>query len=372
MKLVGKVPVEALDEERLTNIERRLVVQVSEMRQPPMRAPRRLLAFAGVAMAVAIAVFVGYRLGGDGTPVVGPEEPERYAVTAGALDLGDAQITGADFTVERTPTRVDVRMSKAGLVDLHVDHDPSRLFVVHAGDVEIEDIGTRFSVDWDGDKHVEVRVTEGEVRVRSGGKTFDIVAGNAWTVEIGPITLVELDGRLAAAAAVASVDEPASHEDSGKPDTLATARGSGNHPSGTPRQPKPATSNARKALEALDIIEPPVDAGTSDPRQAIVEYSKRASGMGSGQDTTKMLYSMAVIQHRSKNDAAALRTLQGVTVREGAAGYQAGMWLEVRIRCLQAFDDACRRAAERYRNKFPSGRATGVVDAVLGEISRLQ
>ena len=51
MKLVGKVPVETLDEERLTNIERRLVVAVSEMTQHPMRAPRRLLAFAGVGLA---------------------------------------------------------------------------------------------------------------------------------------------------------------------------------------------------------------------------------------------------------------------------------------------------------------------------------
>src|SRR5687767_5051508 len=101
MKLVGKVPVEPLDDERLTNIERRLVVHVSEMKQQPMRAPRRMLAFAGVAMAVLVAGFVGWKLRGDGTPVVAPSDPEQLAMTAGALDLGGAEITGKDFTVTR-------------------------------------------------------------------------------------------------------------------------------------------------------------------------------------------------------------------------------------------------------------------------------
>ena len=44
MKLRERIGVEQLDEERLTNIERKLVVRVSEMSAPPARASRRLLA----------------------------------------------------------------------------------------------------------------------------------------------------------------------------------------------------------------------------------------------------------------------------------------------------------------------------------------
>ncbi|HEY5921230.1 MAG TPA: hypothetical protein VIV11_06150, partial [Kofleriaceae bacterium] len=158
MKLVGKVPVEPLDDERLTNIERSLVVQVSEMAQRPrgMRAPWRLLAFAGMAMAVLVAGFVGWRMRGEGTPIVAPPRPDHVAMKAGALDLGDAQITGNDFTVMRSAGRTDIEMVRPGKLDLHVDHKPERLFVVRAGGVEIEDVGTRFTVDFDG-KNVDVR-----------------------------------------------------------------------------------------------------------------------------------------------------------------------------------------------------------------------
>ena len=185
MKLVGKVPVEPLDDERLTNIERKLVVHVSEMQQSRVRAPRRLLAFAGVAAAVVVAGFIGWKLHRD--PVVTPAAPEQLAMTGGALDLGDAQITGKDFTVTRSAARTDIVM-KPGKLELHVDHKPGRLFVVKAGDVEIEDVGTRFSVDYDG-KNVDVRVTEGEVKVKHAGKELSIKAGNAWTLELGPITI---------------------------------------------------------------------------------------------------------------------------------------------------------------------------------------
>ena len=89
MKLVGKVPVEPLDDERLTNIERNLVVQVSEMSQRPMRAPSRMLAFAGVALAVVVAGFVGWRIGRDNEPVVAPPRPDYVAVKSGAGATSD-------------------------------------------------------------------------------------------------------------------------------------------------------------------------------------------------------------------------------------------------------------------------------------------
>ena len=398
MNLVGKVPVEPLDDERLTNIERRLVVSVSELREQRAPAPRRLVAIAGVTFAVAAAALVGYQL--HRAPVIAPPAPQPLAMRAGALDLGDAQIAGTDFTVQRGAHRVDIVM-QPGRLDLQVEHDPGRLYVVRAGGVEIEDVGTRFSVDYDG-THVDVRVSEGAVKVRHAGKAVEIAASEAWGLDIGPVTIAQLDERRAAAAGAAlpGPDElvaiAAAPADPGGHHTAASSDGAGptrstssagiprgpgsattprDAPTGTPRaaatRGKPGTSDPRKALAEAGLT-PPIDVGTTDPRQAILEYSKRASAMAEGQDTTRLLYSMAVIQHRANDDRGALRTLVGVTRRVGSNAYGDGLWLEVRIRCLHDFDHDCRRAAERYRNELPSGIRTGIADAVLTAISQQQ
>lgn len=382
MKLVGRVPVEPLDDERLTNIERRLVVHVAEMSQRPTRAPRRLLAFATVAMALAVAGLVGYKLRGDGTPVVGTPEPERFAMKAGALDLGDAQITGTDFAVERSDRRVVVTM-QPGMIDLHVDHDPSRLFVVKAGAVEIEDVGTRFSVDWQG-TNVDVRVTEGEVKVKHAGKELSVTAGNAWTVELGPITLAELEQKHAATPThevVADTPVPVPAHDvvavapagAGSGGTSGTTNGSGQGSGARPKASTASTASTTSAKKALEkaAYDPPTDAGTDDPKAAIAKYLQLVANM-QGEDKAQMLYSIAVMQHRAKQDKAALYTISGVLKRQGGPAYKAALWLDVRIKCLVAFDDDCRIAAERYLSKFDSGAQAGVAQEILKEISRGQ
>lgn len=383
MKLVGKVPVEPLDDERLTNIERKLVVQVSELsRRHEVRAPRRLLAFAGVAYAVALAGFVGWKVRGEGAPVA--PQVERYAMKDGALDLGDAQITGTDFAVTRTPALTVVDM-QPGRLDLHVDHQPGRLFVVKAGNVEIEDIGTRFSVDYDG-KHVEVRVTEGEVKVKHAGKDEVIAAGDAWTVELGRIAIAQLDEVQAAEAmaivmADASLDHAAPAGDGGNtPATTgndANSTNSGGSTANSPSGPrgssgasrKPRKSDARKALEKAGYA-PPIDAGTDDPKQAIAKYLELAKSMPEGEDKAQLLYGIAVMQHRAKQDSAAKHTLKALLRRQGGASYEAARWLEVRITCMKAFDDECRIAAQKYIAAFESGPRAGIAVDILKEISR--
>lgn len=372
MKLVGKVPVESLDEERLTNIERKLVVQVSEMSQRPLRAPSRLFAYAAVAAAVGVALLVGYRLRGHAQ--VSAPAPQQYAVKDGALDLGDAQITGKDFSVVRFGTRVEVALDKPGKLDCHVEHKPGRLFVVHAGNVEIEDVGTRFSVDFDG-TNVDVQVTEGAVKVKHAGKELEVAAGNAWTIELGPITIAQLQQRGAQVAAndvqqpqpptpptPANVT-PAQNVGSAGGSNAGSAQGSAAH------QPKPKKSATYEALEK-DSYDQPIDVGTKEPKAAIAKYRELLKTMSEGEDKARVLYSIAVMQHRSKQDDGALYTISGLLKRQGGDTYQSALWLNVRIVCLKAFDDDCRRAAEKYLGKFESGPQSGVAQDILKEISR--
>jgi len=399
MKLVGKVPVEPLDDERLTNIERNLVVHVSEMSQRPLRAPSRMLAFAGVALAVVAAGFFGWKLRGNGTPAeLGPKS-EQFVMKDGALELGDAQITGKDFAVTRTKDRVEVVMREPGKLDLHVEHKPGRLFVVHAGNVDIEDVGTRFSVDYDG-KNVDVSVTEGEVTVKHGSAEESIKAGEAWDLEIGKISIAALAAKQAAAL-VAQAQVPT-------PNTVVGAAGTG---SGAVRSGSNATSNsgsnatsnsgsnagagsgsgrprkiggpdAKKALEKWPD-EPQVAATAKDPKEAVKEYLGKTQALPQPQtlaqlqDKADLLQSIAVMHIRAKNYAGAIRALDGVLHERRASdwpAYTSALWLDVRAKCLLArtrgptFDDACRVAAEKYIVKIPTGPQSGIVQQVLNEI----
>jgi hypothetical protein len=390
MKLHGRIPVEQLDEERLTNIERKLVVAVSDLRAPAERAPRRLLAFAAVAMAALAAGLFGYKLRGDGTQPPPAEVPQQIAIntdTGHTVDLGDAQLTsgpGTNLVVERTRARVVVRMMR-GSIDMHVEHDPSRVLVVLAGDTEIEDIGTRFTVDYDGESHVAVRVTEGEVLVKRAGKHVEVAAGFAWTVELGKLTIEALEQHtIAAATAIAAVTPPETPAGS-TPPTVTERTSSltprvvqptvaGTSAANTPRTTTAQTrkaprSNARLALERLPIEEP-LDVGTRDLNTAIAKYLDLAVSMADGQDKTQLLYSMAVMQHRAKQDKAALYTLSGVIKRQGGKAYKAALWLNVRIECMQRFDDECRQAADLYLRKVPDGVAAGVAQEIVNEIAR--
>lgn len=394
MNLHGKVPVEQLDDERLTNIERKLVVAVSEMRAPEPRVSRRLLAFAGAAMAVALAGVVGYKLRGSApveTAPGGTELPQRLAINTdngSTIDLGDAVLASAphsDLVVERTRGRVVIQMTR-GTIDMQVTHDPSRVLVVRAGDTEIEDIGTRFTVDYDGKTHVEVRVTEGEVKVKRAGQHTDVGAGFAWTADRGKLTIAALD---ATATVVASAEPPVAQPpvqppvgpgpavQPAQPAAPITApeagsdAGAGAGSGSAAPVRKPGKSNARVALEKL-AYEEPLDVGTKDFNTAIAKYLDLAVSMGDAQDKTAVLYSMAVVQHRARQDKAALYTLSGVIKRQGGRAYKAALWLNVRIECMQRFDDECRQAADLYLRKVPDGVAAGVAQTILTEIARSQ
>lgn len=130
---------------------------------PATRASRRGLLAAGLA---AVAV-----LGGVGT-WIGNERAATYATEIGqrrrvALADGSTMIlnTASASSVAMTPDRRRIDLS-AGEAWFAVAHDRARPFVVSAGDIRVEAVGTAFAVRRTGDD-AEVVVTEGRVRVWS-------------------------------------------------------------------------------------------------------------------------------------------------------------------------------------------------------------
>jgi len=432
VKLVGRIPVEPLDDERMTHIERRVVAGAADAAARPVHAPRRYLGFAMAAMAAMVAGVIGWQLGGrtETTTVVGETLPIKVDTQTerATLDIGDAVIQSDPatvFVVTRPAGGVLVAMTR-GKVELEVGKRGDRApLVVRAGDTDVIVIGTHFTVDYgDGTGDVDVRVTEGVVKVVRHREEVRVAAGWAWQPKRGVLALADVGGPHGPSAAAGAQGATAAAGSTG-PDGATTdgttaggtiaatdpqRRGSGleidmgtapdvlhdrtaqvpdHRVPGAPRSGSGAASGngaasgsgatgARNVTEdpkdpMRDIkrlirsqrVEPALDVGKEDA-QAIGEYHKVIREQD-GEAESRAFYSIAVLQHlRLGRNGDALNTLDGY-FRRFAQGkrygdYLPALWLRVRILCLQTIDDRCRAAAYRYAHEASGTPAAAVAE----------
>lgn len=374
MKLRDQIKVEALDEERLTNIERRLVVGVSELSTNRKRALGRGFVFATSGLlAVAAAALIGWKL--HAVPVVETPAPapEHFAVAEGSqLTLDGATLGGsASYDVTRDPGRMVILLKK-GAMDFAVVHDPHRTLLVRAADTEIEDVGTKFHVEFDGRSGVSVRVTEGEVQVTRGANVVRVAAGNAWTTDLGLVAIAALDAKPVPVAVAdpqpAPVQPTVTHPTApiGHPvhriveATLAPTPIEHPLPVTTAIDPyvELRTAIRKVPLEFAPNIDGHVDAANEIAKLKKVAYSPTTLGP----EASQAMYQIAVLLYRPLGqDVEALRTLDVYTRRfNGGKELHAALWLRVRIECSHAFDESCRRAAYSYQHEQTSGEASSV------------
>jgi len=377
MSLRERIGVEQLDDERLTNIERNLVVDVSEMRHAPVRS-RGGLAWAGAALAVAAAALIGWKLHTPQMPAPQPEVAQTFAIETHdereAIQLGDAMIAPAPATrvdVSRTSHETVITMTR-GTLDLSVVHRADRRFVIRAGDTEIEDVGTRFSVAFDGASHVDVRVSEGEVAVTRQRRTERITAGHAWSSDGGLVAIADPAPAPPSPPPVPVIAErphvpvapPAPHPHHVVAETQPEPV-LGEHVDHTTHAPVPVDPyvDLQQAIRRQPIeFDPHID-GKTDASSRIAALKKVAYvPPPAGAEASAALYEIAVLLHRPLGqDAEALRTLDMYERRfTGGREKRAALWLRVRIVCSHAIDDECRKAAYSYQHEAPSGAATDV------------
>ncbi|CAN5170895.1 hypothetical protein BH11MYX1_BH11MYX1_18430 [soil metagenome] len=371
-KLQTRIPVEHIEEDRLTNIERRIVIGAAE--RAPESVPHRGFAYAaGSLLAVATAAVVGWKL--HSPPAIAPVAvvSQHFSVAAGARITVDGATLGgaASYEVTRTPERVAIELQH-GSLDLAVVHDPHRVLVIHAGDTEIEDIGTRFRVEFHGASTVAVRVTEGEVQVTRRGQVARVSAGNAWTTEGGLVALAVLEAPTRVASAdpvtppvvalrVATSPVVVRHEPVARP--IVTVA-----PHVAPR-PMPIIATVdpyvelRTAIRTVPLEFAPAIDGHADAATEIAKLKKVAySPTTLGPEASAATYQIAVLLYRPLGqDAEALNTLEIYRRRfSGGKELHAAQWLRVRIECSHAVDEACRRAAYSYQHEVTSGVASDV------------
>lgn len=123
--------------------------------------------------------WIGLAAGLGALALTGLSEPGRayfadYSTAVGErkqLTLEDgSQVwmnSGSALSVNFSQARREISLIK-GEALFEVSKDPTRPFVVNASGGSVQAVGTRFDVDREG-RHVRVGVTEGEVKVSSGG-----------------------------------------------------------------------------------------------------------------------------------------------------------------------------------------------------------
>ncbi len=328
-----------------------------------------------------LVAFVVHRPAPPSSIAIDEPAPQDVSVATEAehstLTLDDATITSdpaTAFEVARTSGRVVIDITH-GRLDLAVQHRTNRVLVIRAGDTEIEDIGTHFSVAYDGTT-VDVRVSEGEVRVTHDHRDTRVAAGNAWTTSRGLVALDELEpttkptSSATTSTTVALVTPPAP---SPPPAPVRVAA-----PIAIPRPaviapPQPVDRVAaapadpyvelRTAIRVQPIeFDPKID-GKADAANEIAKLKLRAySPTTVGDDASAALYRIAVLLHRPLGqDAAALGTLD-LYRRRFTNGKEriAAMWLRVRVACGHTIDEECRSAAYSYQREVPTGDAADV------------
>ncbi|MDQ3336193.1 MAG: FecR domain-containing protein [Myxococcota bacterium] len=423
--LKGRIPVEPLDDERLTNIERRIVAGAADAAasgaSSPLRAPRFGWAMAlAVTAVVAIGFgFAGWQLRGDGSRTVVAAEPVRVNTTGerSMLDIGDARIESdllTDFTVTRPDGGVLITM-KRGKVELLVGKRGNRApLVVAAGDTRVIVVGTRFSVDYgDGTGDVDVRVTEGVVKVERHQQEVRVAAGQAWTTKRGVIALADLPEKSVQVAIAngkhrgsetvdgATIGAPEKQDDQIEIDTntpgvlrdrtqtvpdaklpaVNANNGSANNgsagkklggPEVTRQQASggPGAGSASMDLHALvrsQAVLAPLDLGVK-PTETIALYRKITVDE-KGEKAALAMYSIAAQQHlKLGRNGDALSTLDQYVRRFAGTQYKetyhAALWLRVRILCAKTVDDRCRQAAYTYLHQAAGTPAAKVAEAL--------
>lgn len=148
----------------------------------------RYLAIAASLLLVVTAGFGAYQLWGG--------ESDRYRTPVGGL----ASVPMADGSKVTLNTDSEIRVAvteKERRIDLRqgeaffdVAKDPTRPFVVRAGNKRIIAVGTKFSVQHLGED-VRVLVTEGKVRVEDAGSTLVLIPAGSIARTAGSGVLVQ-------------------------------------------------------------------------------------------------------------------------------------------------------------------------------------
>lgn len=306
------------------------------------RTPRPWTGLAALGAAATVAAaFVFFHA----KPAVRPPS-QASALRTFVLDDGSevtpTTVTTAMEVAEQTPMRTTVRL-RSGSAQFRVRHDSRRLFRVDTGTIEIEDLGTAFSVAHEATGKIRVAVAEGRVAV--------VYSASGSRTELGGGESRTFDSQPEAPNAVSSRSETPN---------LATP------PSGAatiPRQAR-ATDEPAALLHAADLAR-----RSHNPQAAVLPLRRLVERFPKDPRAPSAAFTLGLVLltdlGRPREAAAAFaeaeRHAPGGVLAEDAASRVVEAW--------QRAGDSRRasQAARHYEKKYPTGRHVPLMRALAGE-----
>jgi len=336
---------------------------------------RRVRTFGGPLLAMAAVFALAITAWRSLTPSTSsnPEAAEEAGVERVSLGEGtDVRVEkGARVEVrERETDRVVVDV-KTGLARFRVRHDPTRVFRVHAGDVEVEDLGTTFDVENKAGM-VRVKVTEGSVKVSFPGADGDAR---------GKVLLEA--GESGVYPAVRQVTAPPG----GSAEAPPPPSSSGDAPSNPPEAVATWRELARigKHKRAYDLVAPGNFRDVRDEPGDLLLASDVARLSRHSKDAASLLRRFLANHSRDPRAPSAAFTLGWVLMnelgrpREAAVAFARAEALAPRgnlaedavARAVEAWYRAgdlsrAKTEVERYRKTYPQGRHLSTLERLIG------
>lgn len=255
---LGPPPVEPMNDLAWSRIERGLWARLDEaapITAEPER-PRRwwLVAAPALAAAAVIAIVIGTR--GDAVSI--DEMPARVVSDASpsAISFGDAHVTLDPHTAvvmnhdPNTPSALVEYGSAWFAVAPRHDRAP---FVVHAGDVTVRVVGTRFLVARSAEV-VTVEVDRGTIEIQFHETRLELNAGQRWSSQPTQTAAIAPEP----AAPPAAIEPP--------PSTTTLDNKQPAKPVAKPRITKPAPT--KPDVAKADLAPPPPPVVVVDPDRA--------------------------------------------------------------------------------------------------------
>jgi transmembrane sensor len=346
-------------------IEREWEVVRARLPEARRRSPVAWASLGGAVVAVGIIAFLLIS-----RPV--PTDIEGTALDSAGDHLSMALPDGSHIELdpsarievrERSKNRVRVELTR-GRAEFDVARDPERKFVVVAGAVEVEVIGTRFFVERGDGERVRVEVERGIVAVHARGETHRLTAGSTWSSDQVAAAVVpeapeepEADAVVEGLAEDAPVEELEESEDVAQVEerTAPRPRKKAQSRSRTRRKERPLDLSALDAPGLFDVANTARRRG--DLRDAAMAYARMLSRFPQDPRTGLAAFELGRLRMDSLADPqGAITALQRAIAIEPEAGYRE----DAMARLVYAYESLgapimCTKARDGYLAEFPKG-----------------
>lgn len=284
-----------------------------------------------------------------GAEVASAEKPDVAMFADGShAELGPSTALTLETQQEDL---VEVKL-RSGVATFEVAKKPTRQFVVHAHDVRVRVVGTRFTVRRTSER-VEVVVVRGVVEVSRGGETVSLTAGQSWhsTPDV-EAAVVPADPVIPAEADDVDEPEPAAPETAAAPSAPKHVRHR-HHPAPPPGPAAAAPVEAPEDAFAAALAARR-DGRSADAASGFQRFIRDFPADGR---TPVAAFELGRIRMDVLNDPrGAVEALRLSLKLDAHAAFREEALSRV-VRGLDALHDtaACLQARETYLSAFPDG-----------------